>query len=125
MEKAKLSIQIIDVDLNRASGYQALKSLLSQGELPDALFAVNDPVAHGVYDAALELGLDIPGELAVAGVGDEEASAMLKPPLTSIKPPLEQMAEAAVVSLIEMIERDLITCNRQVFESQLIRRQST
>ncbi len=121
----EISGHIYRVDLTRESGKQALVKLLGSGERPEAIFAVNDPVAHGVYDAAMEMGLKIPDDLAVAGFGDIDTSAILQPPMTSIRPPLEEMADAAVELLVDMIENDAIHCERKVFPSRLMERQST
>lgn len=125
MQEGNVPSHVIGVDLKRESGYRALKILADRGELPEAIIAVNDPVAHGIYDAANELGISVPGTLAVAGVGDVDASAMLNPPMTSIKPPLKQMAVAAVDTLIQMIEDNSYEGERQVFESQILERKST
>ena len=94
-------------------------------ELPDAVFAINDPVAHGIYDAAAELGLKIPGDIAVAGFGDIYTSAMMNPPLTSVRPPLDLMAKAVVETIVMMIENDIDPREQQVFASKLIEREST
>jgi len=125
MQEKEAASHIFEVDLKRESGYRALKILADRDELPEAIIAVNDPVAHGIYDAAKELGISIPGDMAVAGVGDVDASAMLYPPMTSIKPPLEQMAVAAVATLIQMIEDNTTEGERQVFASEIIERGST
>ncbi len=125
MQEEEIASHVFGVDLKRESGTRALKALADKGELPEAIIAVNDPVAHGIYDAAKELGIGIPGDLAVAGVGDVDTSALLHPPMTSIKPPLEQMALASVETLIQMIEGDTDEGERQVFASQIVEREST
>ena len=125
MQEEEVPSHVFGVDLKRESGYRALKILANKGELPEAIIAVNDPVAHGVYDAVNELGISIPGDIAVAGVGDLSASAMLNPPMTSSKPPLEQMAVASVNTLIQMIENNKTVGERQVFASQIVEREST
>ena len=125
MQEEEAASHVFGVDLKRESGYGALKVLANKGELPEAIIAVNDPVAHGIYDAAKELGIGIPGDLAVAGVGDVDTSALLHPPMTSIKPPLEQMALASVETLIQMIEGDTNEGKRQFFASQIVEREST
>jgi len=125
MQEAALPAQIFNVDLTRAGGEVAFKNLLKQGESPELIYAVNDPVAHGVYDAAKELDLNIPGDVAVAGFGDVDTSALLHPPMTSIKPPLDQMAEASVNMLVWMIENDKEEFELQVFDSTIMERDST
>jgi DNA-binding LacI/PurR family transcriptional regulator len=47
----------------------------------------------GVYAACAELGLSIPGDIAVAGFGDHPISRLLAPPLTSTMWDIERVAE--------------------------------
>jgi LacI family transcriptional regulator len=125
MNEHNLICHILKVELNRKSGYDTIIRMAKENELPEAVFAINDPVAHGIYDAAKELGLKIPGDIAVAGFGDVYTSAMMNPPLTSVKPPLDKMAEAAVDTIVTMIENDTEPGEQQVFASQMIEREST
>ncbi len=125
MHEAGLPSHIFNSDMTIAGGLRALKKLKESGELPDAVIAVNDPVAHGVYEAACDLGLRIPEDIAVAGFGDVNTSALLRPPMTSIQPPLDLMAEAAVETLVRMIENDQEDFEPRIFETTLIERGST
>ncbi len=124
MVEADLPSHLFPVDLTRKSGRQALLKLAKSGDLPDSIFAVNDPVAHGIYDAAKELKLTIPGDLAVAGFGDIDASSLLQPPLTSIKPPLDKMSESAITTLIQMIDEDREVSEIMIFDSVIMERDS-
>ena len=125
MKEGKKKPRIVNVDMTKESGYQAFSQLANSNDLPDAIFAVNDSVALGVYDAAHEHGFSIPQDIAVAGFGDIDASAMLQPTMTSVRPPLDLMAESAINSIINMIEKDIDDGTIQVFESQIIERNST
>lgn len=49
-----------------------------------AIIATTDNIAKKTYQAAHRLGLDIPGELSVIGVGNLAFSSVLSPPLTTI-----------------------------------------
>jgi DNA-binding LacI/PurR family transcriptional regulator len=49
----------------------------------------------------------------------------MSPPMTTVRPPLDEMAEAAVEMLVEMIEKKCEPCEQKVFESKLIVREST
>ena len=55
---------------DRELGYLAIKSLLASGERPSALFAGNDAVAFGAYQALQESGIPIPDDIRVAGFND-------------------------------------------------------
>ena len=124
MNENQMLCRLMNVDMNRESGYHAVMRMAKSNEMPDAIFAINDPVAMGIYDAAGELGLRIPQDIAVAGFGDIDASSMLQPPMTSVRPPIEEMAKASVEVLINMIENDLDEGNQMIFPSQLMERMS-
>ena len=50
---------------------------------PTALIAFNDQVSLGVLTRLRELGIDVPGELSVAGIDDAPMSAHMDPGLTT------------------------------------------
>ena len=59
-----------------------------------AVLCMSDSIAYGVYAACAELGLSIPGDVAVAGFGDHPISGLLSPPLTSTVWDVEQRRRA-------------------------------
>jgi LacI family transcriptional regulator len=63
----------------RDGGAAAMRRLLALPEPPRAVFCANDLMAFGVLDAAREVGLAIPSDLAVVGFDDIEAAAMTHP----------------------------------------------
>jgi LacI family transcriptional regulator len=89
-------------------GYAAARRMLGRGgraELPTALFCYNDRMAMGVYRAAAELGLSIPGDLSVVGFDDQELiAANLHPGLTTVALPHYEMGAWAAEQLIDAIE---------------------
>jgi DNA-binding LacI/PurR family transcriptional regulator len=80
--------------------------LLDSQDRPAAVLCLSDSIAYGVYAACAELGLSIPGDVAVAGFGDHPISRLLAPPLTSTVWDVEQAAECATRFLIQAIEAD-------------------
>jgi LacI family transcriptional regulator len=94
---------VIEGGFTNESGYCGFKKLLKTGKLPELLFAVNDSVATGIYDAAKEHGIKIPDQLGVIGFGDLEHSQLLDPPLTSVHMPIEQLAKKSVELLVDQI----------------------
>ena len=80
--------------------------LLNGRDRPTAVLCLSDSIAYGVYAACAELGLSIPGDVAVAGFGDHPISRLLAPPLTSTVWNVEQAAECATRFLFQAIEAD-------------------
>jgi len=80
--------------------------LLDGGNRPTAILCMSDSIAYGVYAACAELGLSIPGDVAVAGFGDHPISRLLSPPLTSTVWDVEQVAEQATGFLLRAIAAD-------------------
>jgi DNA-binding LacI/PurR family transcriptional regulator len=80
--------------------------LLAGDDRPTAILCMSDSIAYGVYAACAELGLSIPGDVAVAGFGDHPISRLLSPPLTSTVWDVEQVAEQATGFLIRAIGAD-------------------
>lgn len=82
------------------SGLQAAEMLLSVKNKPTAIFACNDEMAAGVYQAAYRMGIGIPDKLSVIGFDDSPIALRLWPPLTTIRFPVRLMARLAATQLI-------------------------
>src|SRR4051794_35916072 len=80
--------------------------LLESDDRPTAVLCLSDSIAYGVYAACAELGLSVPGDVAVAGFGDPPISRLLAPPLTSTFWDVEQAAERATGFLLQAIAAD-------------------
>jgi DNA-binding LacI/PurR family transcriptional regulator len=80
----------------------AAKELLSAPDRPSAIFAANDTLAAGTLRAAHDLGLAIPGDLAVVGFDDSELAEALD--LTTVHQPLEESGHAAMELLIQRLD---------------------
>jgi DNA-binding LacI/PurR family transcriptional regulator len=63
----------------------------------------NDLVALGVIKAARERGLDVPGDLAVAGFDDFDFAAAVDPPLTTVRIPGYEMGRYAAATLLDAV----------------------
>ena len=83
------------------SGLEAGEMLLSRRDRPTAIFASNDEMAAGVYQAAYRLGLRIPDDVSVVGFDDSQIASRLWPPLTTIRLPIRLMARIAATKLIQ------------------------
>lgn len=86
------------------SGYEATLDLMRGSSPPTAIFCGNDLMALGCYEALRELGLGVPGEVAVMGYDDREIARHIHPPLTTVLLPHFEMGVAAAELLFDLIE---------------------
>ncbi|MFJ5271011.1 LacI family DNA-binding transcriptional regulator [Streptomyces sp. NPDC088358] len=92
-------------DWTREQGYEAVRELLEgDGPLPDAIFAFNDALAVGALRALDASGVRVPEDVAVVGIDAIQESAYTHPPLTSIAPDLDAIAERSLVLLEEQMQ---------------------
>lgn len=85
----------------REDGIRAVADLLAAGARPDAVLCFNDLLALGAAHALRSAGLDVPGDVAVAGFDDVEESRYAG--LTSVAPDLELLATEAVRLLVRRV----------------------
>lgn len=85
------------------SGLDAAETLLTQPELPTAIFASNDDMAAAVVSVAHRKGLDVPSDLSVVGFDDTSIATTIWPELTTIRQPITSMAEIALDLVIRAI----------------------
>ena len=64
----------------------------------------SDFTGAGLLAGFAELGVNVPGEISVFATGEQPFTRMLRPALTTLSPPFEQIAEVATTTLLQMIE---------------------
>jgi len=89
--------------LLESEGYEAVRSWLAESEVPEAIFAVNDPAAIGAMQALEEVGLCAGKDVALVGAGNIHYGAMLRVPLTTISWSRRDMGQNAASLLIQLI----------------------
>ncbi|MEV0621977.1 LacI family DNA-binding transcriptional regulator [Nonomuraea sp. NPDC050404] len=90
----------------RQDGRDAMEALLDLPEPPDAVFCYNDLLAVGAVRAVLSRGLRVPQDVAVVGFDGIEEGRFVTPPLTTVAPDKERIAELAVSRLLARVEGD-------------------
>lgn len=86
-------------------GVVAARQLLDRHDRPRAIFAVTDMIAIGVLGVARDLGLAVPGDVAVVGYNDIPVAAQLPVALTTVRSPSSKIGETAVRRLLDLVER--------------------
>ena len=107
------------------SGIDCGIRLMRRQPRPTAVFCANDHMAAGVIKVAHERKLEIPRDLSVTGFDDLPIAEHVWPQLTTIRQPLEPMAQLAASQLIGLVRDETPKELRQVIESQMVIRQST
>ncbi|WP_081282656.1 LacI family DNA-binding transcriptional regulator [Mycobacterium asiaticum] len=114
----------VDTGITEESGRAAAKRLLSGRSRADAVLATLDRFALGVTAAVDDLGLSTPWDVLVAALGDSAAVRHARVPITAVDLRPEQIATAAVDSLIDQIEGGAAATN-QVIPGRVLARAST
>jgi LacI family transcriptional regulator len=90
---------IAEGDYTREGGYRAARLLLERKPCPTAIVCASDMMALGVLDAAWELGMKVPDELAVVGFDDIFIASLRSVSLTTVRFDREGLAELAIRDL--------------------------
>ncbi len=83
--------------------YQMAVDLLKAPDRPTAIVARTDLIALSVMEAAADLGMRVPGDLAVVGVDDIRIAAHRRIQLTTVSQQRAEMGQLAVSWLLEII----------------------
>lgn len=105
-------------------GYDLMKKVLKEKNLPTAFFIASDPMAIGAYKAISEAGLKIPENISIVGFDDICTAKFLTPSLTTIKVYTEYMGNIAVETLLDRIRTGRQMSKKIVLPVKLIVRDS-
>jgi LacI family transcriptional regulator len=89
---------------NRADAEAITPELLSQEEIPDAFFAVNDDTAIGILYTAKRMGYRVPQDLSICGFTNGQRAVDCDPMLTTVEQRGVRVGEEAANILIGKVE---------------------
>jgi DNA-binding LacI/PurR family transcriptional regulator len=120
---------IYEGDWSARSGFHCGKKLLEEHPDIEAIFAGNDQMALGIQKAAINLGLDIPGDLALVGYDNIPESEFFPTALTTIRQGFTDLGRKAIEELERRIkesyEHEEDSPRSQLILPHLIIRQSS
>lgn len=100
--------------------------ILSAPDRPTALLCGNDIIAQGAVFAATKLGLSIPRDVSIIGIGDFPGSAEMEPGLTTVRIPARDIGRRAGLHLVDAIAGgDEDHTERRKLDTELIMRATT
>lgn len=108
-----------------SGGARVIDRLISAGAaLPRAIACANDQTALGVMYALGQHGVDVPGDVAVTGFDDILMARHLRPQLTTVRQPIQDIGATAFDALHSMISTGVAPERDIVLPTQLIVRES-
>ncbi|HEU4674273.1 MAG TPA: LacI family DNA-binding transcriptional regulator [Candidatus Limnocylindrales bacterium] len=116
---------VAEADFTHDGGARAMRSLLDARPDLDAVFAASDAMAAGALSELLAAGRRVPEDVAVVGYDDSPIAAATRPPLTSVRQPIEEMGREMARLLVESIGRGERAIRRVVLATELVTRAST
>ena len=101
-----------------------VEQLYHESVLPTAFYAASDLMAMAALRAFYQLGVPVPGRVAVIGMSNIEMSQYANPPLTTIDVPAVEMGITAARVIAQRIRGDDSLPKRILLPSRLIERDS-
>ncbi|MCK8486693.1 LacI family transcriptional regulator [Paenibacillus sp. MBLB2552] len=117
--------EVVTGQFEIAFGYDTCKRWIAAGHLPSAVFAGDDNIALGVMNALMEAGISVPGQVMVVGYDDQYIASQLRPQLTTVRQPADQIALAAADMLLKRIDGRMKRGAGQRIDPELILRETT
>ncbi|MDO9066800.1 MAG: substrate-binding domain-containing protein, partial [Chloroflexota bacterium] len=112
------------LDAPRDRWRKTLTELVSAPPRPTAAVAASDAVAAVAMRELQRMGVRVPGDFAIIGVGGSDYCPLLSPPLTTVRLPVEEAGRCAAEMLLEMMAGGQSGGQRVVLPCPLIVRES-
>lgn len=122
---AELRSEVLLDSFSMEWGYEAAGRLAAADHPPTAVICANDLTAYGVLKWAHEHAVSVPDDLAVTGFDDLPFSSVTAPPLTTIRQPVESLAETAVELLRSRVSDEGTEAREITLRGELVVRGSS
>lgn len=83
------------------------RQVLERDDRPTAIFADTDHVANDIYNAATDLGLNIPDDISVVGFSGLDFTKRMRPPLTTVKQNAVEVGKCAARAIVQRVQKEL------------------
>lgn len=98
--------------------------LLDAGSFPRAWLGLSDMHLMRLIAVLRERGLEVPRDVAVVGMDDQETSKFFSPPLSTVRIPFRQAGASAVDILLDLIENPAERSIHMYLKHELVVRES-
>jgi LacI family transcriptional regulator len=103
-DRLGLAVQVVTSPHALDGATAVARTVLDTPDRPTAVFCFADSIAYGVYAAAADLGLDVPGTVSVVGYDAHPMSALLCPGLTTVDWDIDGIVRQAARLAVARIE---------------------
>jgi DNA-binding LacI/PurR family transcriptional regulator len=117
-------VPLVEGDFTQGGGERSMERLLAECPDLDGVFVASDLMAEGALPVLRDYGRRIPDEVAVVGFDDSSAAVDSRPPLTTVRQPVEDMAAEMARLLMAYSERPEHRTTSVIFEPVLVLRES-
>ncbi len=117
---------IVSCPTMKESAKAATHQLLELTNPPDAIFAVNDPVAIVAAEVMEERNIKIPDDIALVGFTNEPVGQHMKPALTTVAQPSYEIGQVAMELFLEQVNfPDKFKPKKRILKTKLLVRDSS
>ncbi|MGN0745835.1 MAG: LacI family DNA-binding transcriptional regulator [Aristaeellaceae bacterium] len=103
---------------------EATERLVRNNPELTAIFASDDLKGVAALEQLREMGIDVPGQMAVLGFDDYEIGRVVRPALTTVEVPVKELGRTAANMLIDRIEGKHTGARQVILDTRLIVRES-
>ncbi len=114
----------VEGNFSQDSGERAMHQLLDEYADLDGVFVASDLMAQGALLALRDRAVRVPDDVAVVGFDDSPMASLCRPPLTTIRHPVEDMAAEMARMLLSKIDDPDQREKSVLFEPTLVVRES-
>jgi LacI family transcriptional regulator len=103
MERAGLEVLLDTSVKDYKSAEYAIESLLSGAHPPDAILTLKNSTTIFAFEALQKLNVPIPGRVALLGYDDFELASTVRPSISVVEQPIEEIARLAGEALFDQL----------------------
>lgn len=116
---------IEDGDFTIGTGYEIMEKWIKNDKIPTAVFASDDKIALGAINACQAHNIKVPQDISICGYDNLLIAAELRPHLTTVQQPVEQMGKKAAEIMLQLIQGYCLIPKTIKLPPKLIIRDST
>jgi DNA-binding LacI/PurR family transcriptional regulator len=105
-------------------GYESTKVLIKRNPEITAIFCYNDLLAMGAIKCCKEMGIKVPGDIAIIGFDNIIFSELIEPPLTTIHMDKYEIGKQSAALLLKMLKNPDVPYPTLFIDTELIIRES-